>query len=203
MFGPASIQSISNLNLAVARNIEQSTQPTHPHNLISMAQDYSSSSDESYREGSDSEVDGPGVGKLLKGGLLSADNPESAIKSSATLKQTPLIQQSEIEEDISDIPTIEKSTLNELLLSVQNLGTFGSTGEFIRSQDCFFWLGDILRVLSKDDIESRPVHELLCSWNVLPKYFIPLLKMSKDDDDLILTMLKIFSLLTTVRDVNL
>jgi hypothetical protein len=93
---------------------------------------------------------------------------------------------------------MDKLMLEEMLLVVQNLGTYDVAGEFIRGEDCVQWLGDLQKSLSRDENDLRHVANILGTWQVLPKKLIPLMKSCKDDDALIRTMLKIFFMLTKV-----
>lgn len=155
-----------------------------------MSDGYSSSSDESYHEG---DV----VAMSKSQGDIQVDLA-SPNKSTGPIANESKRGLQSVEEGLADIPDMEKGTMNELLLSVQNLGTPSGSGGFVRGEDCILWLGDIQRVLARDDLDIRHVHNVLGSLKVLPKYLIPLMKLSKDDDELTLSMLKIFALLTTV-----
>jgi hypothetical protein len=162
-----------------------------------------SSDDESYHAGSDSEPETSAPTKFQGDMMVDMSPGNKASKGPIASDSSPNKQGKvqPVEEGLVDIPDIEKSVLNELFLSVQNLGTNNSSGEFVRSEDCFWWLGDIQRVLARDDPDVRHVHDVLGSLNVLPKKLIPIMKQSKDDDSFISCMLKIFVFLTAVTVV--
>lgn len=52
------------------------------------------------------------------------------------------------------------------------------------------------RVLARDEADLRPVASTLCKWGVVHKKLIPLLKASRDDKELVLTLIKIFFMMT-------
>ena len=116
----------------------------------------------------------------------------AAAAAAATAKKAAL----ELVESTAPISVIDKRMLEELLLVVQNLGTIDAHGDFVRGPDCLQWLHDLQQVLARDDADRRHVSNFLGAWNVVPKKLVPLLKSSKDDKPLILTMLKIFFMLT-------
>lgn len=102
----------------------------------------------------------------------------------------------QLTESTAPISAIDKRMLEELLLVVQNLGTVDEAGIFIRGPECLNWLQDLQQVLARDDSDRRHVSNFIGSWNVVPKKLVPLLKDSKHEQGLILTMLKIFFMLT-------
>ena len=103
-----------------------------------------------------------------------------------------------VDESIMEVPLIEKAMMEELLLITQNMGTVDDDGEIVRSETCNNWLADLQKALTRDDADNRQIANTLCTWNIVQKKLVPLLKSSKDDSTLVATTLKIFFMLTKV-----
>lgn len=151
-------------------------------------------SDEAYESeyATDEELDGkksiPNSGKDAE---AAEQKDEKLAKDSVAEKQAL-----HLIESTAPISVIDKRLLEELLLVVQNLGFVDEDGSFLRGADCQQWLNDLRNALARDDSDRRHVSNFIGTWNVLPKKLVPLMKASKDDKPLILTMLKIFFMLT-------
>lgn len=99
---------------------------------------------------------------------------------------------------------IEEPLINELLLVGAALGSTetltaedGSLVErFIRGENCLEWLQDLQRALRRDDEATRAVSIRLGSWRVVETKLLPLLLECRDDMELVVTLAKIFVMLT-------
>lgn len=99
---------------------------------------------------------------------------------------------------------VDKKMLQELLLVS---GALGSTEteelpdgtvavRFIRGKECLQWLQDLQRAIRQDNESTRDICIQLASYNVLSDKLVPLLLQSQDDSEVILTLLRIFVMLT-------
>ena len=99
---------------------------------------------------------------------------------------------------------IEEPLINELLLVGAALGSTeaftaedGSLVErFIRGENCLEWLQDLQRALRRDDEATRSVAIRLGNWRVVETKLLPLLLECRDDMELVVTLAKIFVMLT-------
>jgi timeless len=99
---------------------------------------------------------------------------------------------------------IEEPLINELLLVGAALGSTeaftaedGSLVErFIRGENCLEWLQDLQRALRRDDEATRAVAIRLGNWRVVETKLLPLLLECRDDMELVVTLAKLFVMLT-------
>ena len=93
--------------------------------------------------------------------------------------------------------SVEKGIVDELLLVCGVIGsTDPDTNEFIPVTDCLNWLQDLQRALRRDDDTYRPISLLLGNWKVVQQKLLPLVKASRYDNPMVLTIIKILVILT-------
>jgi len=93
--------------------------------------------------------------------------------------------------------SVEKGIVDELLLVCSVIGSTDiDTHEFIPVTDCLNWLQDLQRALRRDDDTYRPISLLLGNWKVVPQKLLPLVKASRYDNAMVLTVVKILVILT-------
>ena len=120
----------------------------------------------------------------------------SVIKMAAVL-QRPTAQ-------FSNPGRIESNMMNELLLVVSVLGSHVSEEDkegriserFVPVADCLNWLQDLQRALRSDKDDLRPIANQLGTWKVVEEKLIPIALVKRDDPDTILTLAKLFVILT-------
>ncbi|GMI46686.1 hypothetical protein TrCOL_g1634 [Triparma columacea] len=94
--------------------------------------------------------------------------------------------------------------MNELLLVVSVLGSHVSEEDkegriserFVPVADCLNWLQDLQRALRSDKDDLRPIANQLGTWKVVEEKLIPIALVKRDDPDTILTLAKLFVILT-------
>lgn len=99
---------------------------------------------------------------------------------------------------------IESNMMNELLLVVSVLGSHvteedeegGISERFVPVADCLNWLQDLQRALRSDKDDLRPIANQLGTWKVVEEKLIPIALVKRDDSDTILTLAKLFVILT-------
>lgn len=67
---------------------------------------------------------------------------------------------------------------------------------FIRGENCLEWLQDMQRALRRDDDATRDIACKLGAWKVVETKLVPLLLECRDDLELVVTLTKIFVMLT-------
>ena len=115
----------------------------------------------------------------------------------ATVLQRPTSQ-------FSNPGRIESNMMNELLLVVSVLGSHvseedeegGVSERFVPVADCLNWLQDLQRALRSDKDDLRPIANQLGTWKVVEEKLIPIALVKRDDPDTILTLAKLFVILT-------
>jgi timeless len=94
--------------------------------------------------------------------------------------------------------SVEKSVVNELLLVCSVIGSTVDpiSQKIVPVEDCINWLQDLQRALRRDEDAYRPISLLLGQWKVVEQKLIPLVLSCRYNTPLILTIVKIFVILT-------
>jgi hypothetical protein len=101
--------------------------------------------------------------------------------------------------------TVDKNIVDELLLVCGVIGTTTTTKiagsaedttQIVPVTDCLQWIQDLQRCLRRDDDLYRPISILLQSWNIVASKLLPLLLYAQYDTTMLITLCKIFVILT-------